>query len=102
MRFFAVNEQDWTRRNFLNVSHQREIHEGHRNSMKVYTDYHPVINMLHQKTKQRWLVRPSRRIADVNQSTVSHVVISKIPDAKEISAEKAVVATLTTPSLATE
>lgn len=38
----------------------------------------------------------------MNQSTVSHVVISKIPDAKEISAEKAVVATLTTPSLATE
>ncbi|OAZ95385.1 hypothetical protein [Enterobacter asburiae] len=24
--------------------------------MKVYTDYHPVINMLHQKTKQRELM----------------------------------------------
>ena len=23
---------------------------GHRNSMKVYTGYHPIINMLHQMT----------------------------------------------------
>jgi len=60
------------------------------------------VGIIFDDGKQRWLVRPSRRIADVNQSTVSHVVISKIPDAKEISAEKAVVATLTTPSLATE
>lgn len=60
------------------------------------------VGIIFDDGKQRWLVRPSRRIADVNQSTVSHVVISKIPDAKETSAEKAVVATLTTPSLATE
>ncbi|HDT2788216.1 TPA: hypothetical protein QHQ31_000362 [Enterobacter asburiae] len=60
------------------------------------------VGIIFDDGKQRWLVRPSRRIADVNQSTVSHVIISKIPDAKEISAEKAVVATLTTPSLATE
>ncbi len=51
-------------------------------SIKSTVDYKPFVRKTH--------------------STVSHVVISKIPDAKEISAEKAVVATLTTPSLATE
>lgn len=52
--------------------------------------------------KQRWLVRPSRRIADANQSTVSHVVISKVPDIKQPSAENAVVTALAAPSLAAE
>lgn len=42
------------------------------------------VGIIFDDGKQRWLVRPSRRIADVNQSTVSHVIISKIPDAKEI------------------
>ena len=50
------------------------------------------VGIIFDDGKQRWLVRPSRRIADVNQSTVSHVVISKIPDIKQTSTEKAVVA----------
>lgn len=60
------------------------------------------VGIIFDDGRQRWLVRPSRRIADANQSTVSHVVISKVPDIKQHSAEKAVVAALTAPSLATE
>ncbi|WP_313104966.1 hypothetical protein [Pseudescherichia vulneris] len=62
--------------------------------------YH--VGIIFDDGRQSWLVRPSRRIADANQSTVSHVVISKVPDIKQPSAEKAVVAALTAPSLATE
>lgn len=60
------------------------------------------VGIIFDDGRQRWLVRPSRRIADANQSTVSHVVISKVPEIKQHSAEKAVVAALTAPSLATE
>ena len=52
------------------------------------------VGIIFDDGRQRWLVRPSRRIADANQSTVSHVVISKVPDIKQHSAEKAVVAAL--------
>lgn len=34
------------------------------------------VGIIFDDGRQRWLVRPSRRIADANQSTVSHVVIS--------------------------
>lgn len=62
--------------------------------------YH--VGIIFDDGKQRWLVRPSRRIANANQSTVSHVVISKVPELKQPVAEKAIVSTLATPSLATE
>lgn len=60
------------------------------------------VGIIFDDGKQRWLVRPSRRIANINHSIVSHVIISKVPDIKQNIAEKAVVATVTTPSLATE
>jgi len=62
--------------------------------------YH--VGIIFDDGRQRWLVRPSRRIANANQSIVSHVVISEVPDIKQPNAEKAVVAALTAPSLATE
>ncbi|WP_338495047.1 hypothetical protein VRB95_10350 [Erwinia aphidicola] len=62
--------------------------------------YH--VGIIFDDGRQRWLVRPSKRIADVNQSTGSHVVISKVPDMSQSHAQKAVVNTLSTPSLATE
>lgn len=46
------------------------------------------VGIIFDDGRQRWLVRPSRRIADANQSTVSHVVISKVPEIKQHSAEK--------------
>ncbi|WP_404808354.1 hypothetical protein [Mangrovibacter yixingensis] len=60
------------------------------------------VGIIFDDGSRRWLVRPSRRISNANQSTVSHVVISKVPDIKQHCAEKVVMATLTAPSLANE
>lgn len=49
-----------------------------------------------------WLVRPSRRIATPNQSTVSHVIVTKVGDTSQDSSSKAIAKTLQSPSLATE
>lgn len=50
-----------------------------------------------------WLVRPSRRIANLNQSVVSHVLITKVPEiAHESASQKAVLKSVSSPSLATE
>ncbi len=50
---------------------------------------------------RQWLVRPSRRIATPNESSVSHVVITKV-NAALVNPVQATTATINSPSLATE
>lgn len=50
---------------------------------------------------RQWLVRPSRRIATPNESSVSHVVITKV-NASLVNPVQATTATIKSPSLATE
>lgn len=49
-----------------------------------------------------WLVRPSRRIANPNQSTVTHVIVIKVPAATPHIATKEMVKTLQRPVMANE
>ncbi|EKY3246211.1 hypothetical protein RBA21_003615 [Cronobacter dublinensis] len=49
-----------------------------------------------------WLVRPSRRIATPNQTTVSHVIVTKVNDTSPQTAARAITKPLQAPSLTTE
>jgi len=50
----------------------------------------------------QWLVRPSRRIANPAQSTVTHVIITKVSNISPPAAAQATARTIQAPSLATE
>ncbi|NUW58535.1 hypothetical protein [Cronobacter muytjensii] len=60
------------------------------------------VGIIYSNGISEWLVRPSRRIATPNQTTVSHVIVTKVNDISPQNAAKAVTKTLQTPSLTTE
>lgn len=60
------------------------------------------VGIIFNDGRQSWLVRPSRRIANVNESTVSHVVITRTMNTAPPAAAKAVIESVSAPSLVTE
>ena len=72
------------------------------NNLDCRRDFYQV-GIIYDDGSKCWLVRPSRRIANLNQSLVSHVIITKVPDkAHGAASQKAVIKSLSSPSLATE
>ncbi|VYU80575.1 hypothetical protein [Metakosakonia massiliensis] len=59
------------------------------------------VGIIYAEGKQRWLVRPSRRIGS-DLTSVSHVVVTKVESTTRQPAEKAMLETVSAPSLATE
>ncbi|HCM9581795.1 TPA: hypothetical protein QCG78_001580 [Enterobacter asburiae] len=59
------------------------------------------VGIIYSDGARQWLVRPSRRIATPNESSVSHVVITKV-NASSNNPIQATTATIQSPSLATE
>lgn len=49
------------------------------NNLDCRRDFYQV-GIIYDDGSKCWLVRPSRRIANPNQSLVSHVIITKVPD----------------------
>lgn len=60
------------------------------------------VGIIYSDGREQWLVRPSRRYASPNRSSVSHVVITKVPTVIPQTAAKTLTDTLSKPSLATE
>lgn len=60
------------------------------------------VGIVYSNGVSQWLVRPSRRFANPAQSTVSHVIVTKVSDISQENSNKAFVKILQAPSLATE
>lgn len=59
------------------------------------------VGIIYSDGARQWLVRPSRRIATPNESSVSHVVVTKV-NASSNNTVQATTNTIQSPSLATE
>ncbi|MGG6134609.1 hypothetical protein ACQV2E_01870 [Pantoea allii] len=60
------------------------------------------VGIIYSDGREQWLVRPSRRYASPNRSSVSHVVITKVNTTTPQVAAKSLTDTLSKPSLANE
>jgi len=60
------------------------------------------VGIIYSDGREQWLVRPSRRYASPNRSSVSHVVITKVNATTPQVAAKSLTDTLSKPSLANE
>lgn len=58
--------------------------------------------IIYSDGNRQWLVRPSRRVATTNQSSVSHVVVTKVNSSSSNDATQAMAKTIQAPSLTTE
>lgn len=71
------------------------------NQLDCTRDFNQV-GIIYSDGVRQWLVRPSRRIASLNQSTVSHIIVTKVTSPVPASATTSVARTLQAPSLTTE
>ncbi|WLI77361.1 hypothetical protein Q5705_02005 [Kosakonia sp. H02] len=60
------------------------------------------VGIIYSDGPRQWLVRPSRRIATPNQSTVSHIIVTKVNSYSQQGATQALTDTIQAPSLTTE
>lgn len=60
------------------------------------------VGIIYSDGPRQWLVRPSRRIATHNQSTVSHIIVTKVNSQSSYIAAKAMNTAIQAPSLANE
>ncbi|QJT80715.1 hypothetical protein [Kosakonia sp. MUSA4] len=71
------------------------------NQLDCTRSFHQV-GIIYSDGPRQWLVRPSRRIATPNQSTVSHVIVTKVNSQSTYSAAQAINTTIQAPSLTNE
>jgi hypothetical protein len=71
------------------------------NQLDCHRDFYKV-GIIYADGNQRWLVRPSRRVASPHQSMVTHVVITKVPGIVHAQVEQRVVDAVSSPSLSNE
>ncbi|MDV2863531.1 hypothetical protein PUATCC27989T_01783 [Phytobacter ursingii] len=71
------------------------------NQLDCTRDFNQV-GIIYSDGQRQWLVRPSRRIATPNQSTVSHVIVTKVTSPGVSGATQPIANALQAPSLTTE
>ncbi|MCL2899706.1 hypothetical protein [Brenneria tiliae] len=70
-------------------------------SLDCTRDFYQV-GIIYADGHQRYLVRPSKRYANNNESIVTHVIVTKIPQLSQYSVEKSLSKAIESPSIAAE